>query len=105
MHKCPICNKKLHLLTSKYNENIDYICRQNDHFFGRRFVNDKLIIMKLRVLDNKEKIFLKIYFDENRTEIWKNELFDVIHIKKIIEIQDFSLSAILNKIKTLYIFS
>jgi hypothetical protein len=108
---CPICKSNLTLDSNHTDKKIsDYLCKfKEDHFFAIRMKNDYVSKIKVRVLDDddlKSKLFIKVNFDENTTQVWKSiNPSHQIKVKSAIDIDFSNISKIRNKIKTILIFS
>lgn len=125
---CPICKNKLikkemilyvppsisiGSIQSNSPSEEDWECAiYSDHFFAKRILNNKVSILKIRLNDFEFKLFLKVDFDKNISQVWtkSNELNYKIRIKPI-EVgfafqPDFAdLSKLRQKIKTYLLFS
>lgn len=76
-HICPICHKKTILdRDDKDDTSQDYACRtDNDHHaYFYRVRNNQMTRLKVRLNDNGVKLYLKLYCDQNRFEVWTSNL-------------------------------
>lgn len=67
---CPICKR---LLTHEHKISyIDYYCHPSkpDHHYAVRLVHDQIVQMKIRLSKTKNKLFFKINYTDNYSEIW-----------------------------------
>lgn len=103
---CPICKKDLEMDSEFSTTKIDFVCRRDNHFYGHRIKNDQVTMLKARVMDeNKNKFYLKSYYDKGIMEIWTkaNDAKRTI-INNIFE-PDFSdIDKLIVKIKTYLLF-
>ncbi len=107
---CPICTKDM--IEENKIKYIDYYCRERaDHFYACRILNNEQIKIKMRFTDTlengtKEKLFLKVNFDEGTSQVWtKNNDNNRIQIDQIFN-PDFSdLDKLKVKIRTYLLFS
>lgn len=108
---CPFCKSILSLddKVSKLDSHKQYLCRSDNHFFIKRITNkDKLSKLKLRVNDGEERFYLKIDYDNNFTQFWKNaNNIDRISVPGIVNIDfsDTNIEKIRNKIQKYLILS
>ena len=67
-YSCPICKKSL---TVKMNTT-DYICRDDrNHVYIQRVEDNKITIIKIRLIEvDGSKMFCKIRYDKNISEVW-----------------------------------
>lgn len=106
-HFCPICNSELKVEHKiKY---IDYYCHNyKDHSFGKRIIqeNKKLNRVKIRLTDNKDKLYIQIYYQDGYLEVWKNS--SIVDRAKVnyTFVPDYSdIKSLKNKIKTYMVFN
>jgi len=106
---CPFCLQELQprtLCSSYYKtEYTDYFCNTLGHLFSERYVNNKLSILKIKVIEHKISYNIKIYFDSGYTEVWKGDILSPrIKINTTFMPDLNKINKIKNKIKTLLIF-
>lgn len=116
-NKCPIC--KANMLLDSENRFChlyeDYVCRSADHFLAIRSSGDQMVKIKIRLQDEeKDNYFIKINYDLSTTEVWKNSnevckntnsVDRSIVIDRVSKLELYSRNKILNKIKSILLFS
>ncbi len=121
-NNCPICNSTLIKeelnIPSSYN---DVLCNShNNHFLIKRLSSDfKLLKIKVRITDEYYKYFIKINYDDKNMYVWreKNSISTINALEKMpqstnkviientIDISNFDLNLLKNKIKTYLLLS
>ena len=107
-YDCLVCGKEMeehHKIAY-----LDYTCaKETDHQFSIRIVHnimmDTKTLTKLRVAFYKERLHLKVHYDEKYTEVWaKANSAHRMRIEQVI-VPDFTdIAKLKNKIKTLLVF-
>lgn len=101
---CPICKIKMssqHMISF-----IDHFCNDaKDHHFSERVAGEERKALKLRVNSGKHKLYCKIDYANGYSEVWEGaENADRVRIEHVFE-PNFSVEALVSKIRTYLIFS
>ena len=109
-HNCPICQSQLEPQDHKILYQ-DYLCKKNiDHhayMYRYRPAQNEMVQLKVRITDEDgSKIYFKVYYDQNRSEVWTrsndNQRITIDHAF----VPDYSdLEKLKQKIRTYIIFS
>lgn len=108
-YECSICGQEMEM--HHKIAYLDYSCNKNeDHQLSMRIVHnimmDTKTMTKLRIAFHKERLHLKIHYDNQYSEVWaKNNSTHRIKINQIV-IPDFTdIDKLKSKIRTLLVFS
>ncbi len=113
-HVCPICQSEM---VYDYGKIIyqDFSCRKDldSHIYLYRYYKEKLDYtnhiseLKFRLSDpDGSKLYTKIYYDQNRSEVWtKTNDNKRVNIPKVISLDFSDLDKLKCKIKTYLLFS
>lgn len=108
-YQCLVCGNDMEL--HHQIAYLDYSCNKHpDHRLTMRVVHNVMMdtksLAKLRVAFDKERLHLKIHYDQKYSEIWaKNNTGQRIKINHII-VPDFTdIEKLKDKIRTLLVFS
>ena len=102
--QCLVCNKEMEV--AHKIAFIDHFCnKSDDHHFSWRIKDNRLLKLRIRFEDGKERLCLKVHYDESYSEVWSKAKSDNrIRINQIV-IPDFSdIEKLKNKIRTLLVF-
>ena len=101
---CLVCGKVM-----KINHQIAYIdhsCHtQDDHHFSWRIVNDKLAKLRVRFNEGRERLCLKVHYDEGYSEVWTGSKSVRLRVNQIIIPNFEDIEKLKNKIRTILVFS
>lgn len=86
---------------------VDYYCNgQDDHHFSWRIKDNSLLKLRIRFEDKKERLCLKIHYDEKYSEVWtKSKSTNRIRINQIVVPDFMDIERLKNKIRTLLVFA
>ncbi len=108
-YQCLVCGQDM-----KMNHKlayIDYVCNDSrDHQLSMRIVQnimmDTRTLAKLRIAFYKERLHLKVHYDEKYTEVWaKANSARRIRINQIVVPDFMDLDKLKNRIRMLLVFS
>jgi hypothetical protein len=104
-HRCYVCNEEMRM--EHKISYIDHYCvpRWDDHHLTIRFVNDKLIKMRLRFTEPDGRLHLKVHYDEGYSEVWGKPDSERIKIPQVIDVDFSDIPKLKNKIRTYLVFS
>lgn len=105
---CPLCKRETIATYGKGYK--DLVCQNENHFFAERVKFDGVVsISKIRITDKDDHFYLKNYYLENKSEVWKvNNFFkygDRISVGNVVRLGSYDSKKILHKIKTLLLVS
>lgn len=104
-YNCLVCGKEM--IANHMIAYIDYHCQPDDfnHHFSWRIKNNILIKLRVRFSDKKERLCLKIHYDEGYSEVWsRGSLDNRLRIDQIIFPNFEDIEKLKNKIKTILVF-
>lgn len=82
----------------------DHVCVQPDHTLAYRVRNG--VFAKIRVgFRGKEKLFLKVHYDEGYSEVWTWHISSRLKINQIVYTDFSNIVKLKDKIKTLLLFA
>jgi hypothetical protein len=101
---CLICGREMDLNHKiKY---IDHFCStQDDHHLSWRLIGSNMAKLRIRFRDGKERLCLKIHYDEKYSEVWTDDESKRIQIGQIIVPNFQDIELLKNKIRTILVFS
>jgi hypothetical protein len=101
-YQCLVCHKEMEIYHRiKF---IDHSCVSKDHNFSWRIQDGQLIKLRIRFLNDKERLCLKVHYDDKYSEVWGQTGSARIRLDQII-IPDFENIEILkNKLRTILVF-
>lgn len=102
--QCLVCNKEMEV--SHKIAFIDHYCNRTDHHhFSWRIKDNKLIKLRIRFEDGKERLCLKVHYDEGYSEVWsRTKSGNRIRINQIIVPDFVDIDKLKNKIRTILVF-
>jgi hypothetical protein len=108
-YQCLICgdDMEMHHKIAYY----DCTCsKSEDHQFTMRIISNIMMgtksLAKLRVAFHKERLFLKVHYDKQYSEVWgKNNSAKRIKIEQIVVPDFMDIAKLKNKIRTLLVFA
>lgn len=107
MKNCPICQREMIKETNKIKYE-DFICRNeaDDHVYIHRIKDNQIAQLKIRLTEiNGSKMYVKIYYDQGRSELWTRSDQERIKIDFAFD-PDFSdMEKFKKKIQTYFLFS
>jgi hypothetical protein len=109
IYQCYVCGQDM----EKHHKiaYIDYTCNKNDdHHLSFRIVHNVMMgtknLTKLRVAFPKDRLHLKIHYDQGCTEVWaKSNSSNRIKINSLVFPDFEDISKLKDKIKMLLVFS
>lgn len=105
---CPLCNKKTSIDNAKPHIYTDYACRSNldTHFYYFRVQENKISALKLKLILDNSTIYCRIFYDQNKSEIWSqpNPNNKTI-INQSLNLDMSNIPLTFNKLKTYLLFS
>lgn len=109
IHNCPICNSPL-IEEEVYPAQLgdkDFICRKENHFLAKRVKSTgETSILKFRLKEGNEKLFIKLNYKSNHTSIWtKPNEVRPIRVPGLIALDLSNIHKLKQKIKTYLLFS
>lgn len=101
---CLVCNRVMkHEHQIAY---IDHFCNtQDDHHFSWRIVHGNLAKLRIRFNEGRERLCLKIHYDEQYSEVWTDSKSVRLKINQIIIPNFEDIEKLKNKIRTILVFS
>lgn len=113
-YQCLVCGREM---TEHHKiKFIDYSCIRDDHHFSWRVVEEwdqedytsrgkKVTKLRVRLGEGKNRMCLKIHYDEGYTEVWSTPLSSRIRIDQIIAPDFKDVEKLKNKIRTILVFA
>lgn len=103
-YQCLVCGKEMEL--HHKISYIDHSCgKQDDHHFSWRLVEGNMVKLRIRFQTGKERLCLKIHYDEKYSEVWTGGKSERIRINQIIIPNFEDIEALKNKIRMCLVFS
>lgn len=107
-HLCPVCQRQLRKeLKTKHTEYDCFPPKSDHHYVRREALDGQLLKMKIRIGSDKDRLYIKINFDEGFSQVWTDPDDDEARIKinHVFEPDLTDLEALRQKIRTYMVFS
>lgn len=113
-YQCLVCGREMQ--QHHKIKFIDYSCVRDDHHFSWRIVeewdpvnytkmNTKMAKLRVRVGEGKNRMCIKIHYDDGYTEVWSTPKSSRIRIDQIIPLDFKDIEKLKNKIRTILVFA
>lgn len=103
-YQCLVCGSEM--IENHKISFIDYVCNTNhDHHLSWRVKNDAMIKLRIRFNNKKEKLCLKVHYDESYSEVWNEACAENrFRINQIVIPNFEDIEVLKNKIRTILVF-
>ncbi len=105
-YECSVCHKEL--VAEEKTTHKDYSCNNDDHHFAIRIKDGVTTKMRVRFDNDKDRMVLKIHYDEGYSEVWSQATYTnegKIKLNQIVPTNFEDIAKLKNKIRTILVFS
>lgn len=111
-YDCLVCGQKMtEVHKIKF---VDYYCAKDDHHFSWRVIplehleedaSKAIAKLRIRVGEDKNRMCLKIHYDEGYSEVWSTPHSSRIRVEQIIAPDFQDLEKLKDKLRTILVFA